>query len=269
MKKGTLSFVGLGLYDEKDISIKGFEEIKKADKVFAEFYTAKLFGTNIKKLEKLFGKKIFNLNREETEKGDVIINSAKKENTVFITAGDSMTATTHVDLRIRAIKSGIKTKVIHASSIVTAVSGLLGLQNYKFGRTTTLAYPQGNYFPISPYYIIRENKKRGLHTLVLLDIQEDQNLYMTANEGLKLILEMEKKVKSKIFNKESLTCVVGSAGSDKPIVIAGNIKELIDEDFGKPLHSIIIPGRLHFMEIQALKVLAHLPAYLEEKLQKI
>jgi len=159
MKKGTLIFVGLGLYDEKDISIKGLEEIKKADKVFAEFYTAKLVGTSIEKLEKLFGKKIIVLNRNETEKGDTIINSAEKEDTVFLTAGDSMTATTHIDLRIRAIKKGIKTKVIHASSIITAVSGLLGLQNYKFGRTTTLAYPQENYFPTSPYDVIRENKK--------------------------------------------------------------------------------------------------------------
>ncbi len=64
MKKGTLTFIGLGLYDEKDISIKGLEEIKKADKVFAEFYTAKLVGTSIEKLEKLFGKKIIVLNRE-------------------------------------------------------------------------------------------------------------------------------------------------------------------------------------------------------------
>ncbi len=269
MKKGTLSFVGLGLYDEKDISIKGLEEIKKADKVFAEFYTAKLVGTSIEKLEKLFGKKIIVLNRNETEKGDTIINSAEKEDTVFLTAGDSMTATTHIDLRIRAIKKGIKTKVIHASSIITAVSGLLGLQNYKFGRTTTLAYPQENYFPTSPYDVIRENKKMGLHTLVLLDIQEDKKRYMTANEGLKLILDMEEKVKSKIFDKESVICVVARAGSDKPVVKAGTIKELIDEGFGKPFHSIVVPGRLHFMEIEALRVLAQLPAYLEEKLQKI
>jgi len=109
----------------------------------------------------------------------------------------------------------------------------------------------------------------GLHTLVLLDIQEDKKRYMTANEGLKLILDMEEKVKSKIFDKESVICVVARAGSDKPVVKAGTIKELIDEGFGKPFHSIVVPGRLHFMEIEALRVLAQLPAYLEEKLQKI
>ena len=269
MIKGTLSFIGLGLYDEKDISLKGLEEIKKSETIFAEFYTAKLIGANIEKLEKLFGKKIVVLNREETEKADLIINSAEKEKTVFLTAGDSMTATTHIDLRIRAIKKGIKTKVIHGSSIITAVSGLLGLQNYKFGRTTTLAYPEKNYFPTSPYDVIKENKKMGLHTLVLLDIQEDKKRYMTANEGLVLLLEMEKKVKQNLFEDKTVVCVVAQAGSEKPIVKAGTIEELIKDDFGKPLHSIVVTGSLHFMEIEALAALAQLPAYLEEILQKI
>lgn len=269
MTKGALSFIGLGLYDENDISLKGLDEIKKADKIFAEFYTAKLVGTNIEKLERLFGKKIVVLNREETEKGDLIINSAGKEKTVFLTTGDSMTATTHVELRIRAIKQGIKTKVIHGSSIVSAVSGLLGLQNYKFGRTTTLAYPEKDYFPTSPYDVIQENKEMGLHTLVLLDIQEDKKRYMTANEGLSLLLEMEKKVGKKLFESKTVVCVVARAGSEDPVVKTGAIKELVNEDFGKPLHSIVIPGRLHFMEVESLTILAQLPAYLEEKLQKI
>ena len=42
MSKKRLIFVGLGLYDETDISFKGLQEIKQCDKVFAEFYTTKL-----------------------------------------------------------------------------------------------------------------------------------------------------------------------------------------------------------------------------------
>ena len=45
MSVGSLVFIGLGLYDEKDISLKGIEEIKNSELVFAEFYTAKLMGT--------------------------------------------------------------------------------------------------------------------------------------------------------------------------------------------------------------------------------
>jgi len=269
MSKGTLTFIGLGLFDEKDISLKAIEEIKKCNKVFAEFYTAKLVGTTIEKIEKQIGKKIIVLNREETEKGDIILDSAKKEKVVFLTCGDSMTATTHVDLRIRAEKDKIKTKVIHGSSIVTAVPDLLGLQNYKFGRTTTLAYPEGNYFPTSPYDVIKDNKKMGLHTLVLLDIQADKNKFMTANEGMKFLLDMEKIKSEKLLDKDSIICVVVRAGSNDPVVAADTINNLIDRDFGPPLHTLVLPGSLHFMEIEALEVLAQLPAQQGKKLQKL
>ncbi len=260
MSKGKLTFVGLGLYDEKDISLKGVEEIKKCDKVFAEFYTAILSGTELKKIEKIIGKKIQVLSREETEKGNKILELAKTKNVVFLTCGDPMSATTHIDLRLNALKMGIKTKIINGSSILTAVPGLLGLQNYKFGRTTTIAYPEKDYFPTSPYSVIDYNKKLGLHTLVLLDIQAEKKRFMTANEAMKLLLEMEKKIKGDVFKQDSIICVVARAGSDDPVLAAGNIKDLIDKNFGPPLHTIVVPGNLHFMEFEALKVLAQLHA---------
>ena len=34
-----LVLIGLGLYDEKDISIRGIEEAKSSAKVYAELYT--------------------------------------------------------------------------------------------------------------------------------------------------------------------------------------------------------------------------------------
>ena len=269
MKKGKLTFIGLGLYDEKDISLKAINEIKNCDKVFAEFYTAKLTGTDISKIEKTIGKKIIVLSREETEKGDTIINSAIKENVVFLICGDSMTATTHVDLRIRAIKKGIKTQIIHNGSIITAVPALLGLQNYKFGRTTTIAYPEKDYFPTSPYEIIKDNLKIGLHTLILLDIQAENNRYMTANEGMDLLLKMEDKHKKGIIKKDTVICVVARAGSSEPYIAANTIENLIKRDFGPPLHSLVFLGKLHFMELEALELLAQLPAQQVRKLQKV
>lgn len=269
MTNGTLIFIGLGLYDEKDISLKGIEEIKNCDKVYAEFYTAKLTGTDINKIEKVIGKPVEVLNREETEKGDKILNIAKEKTVVLITCGDPMTATTHVDIRLRAAKMGIKTRLVHGSSIITAVPGILGLQNYKFGRTTTLAFPERNYFPTSPYNVIKENKEMGLHTLILLDIQVDKKRYMTANEGMNLLLKMEEKLKDKIITKEDIIFVVARAGSDDPIASAGIIKDIIDRDFGPPLHTLVIPGKLHFMEIEAIQILAQLPAQQVRKLQKL
>jgi len=265
MAKGKLVFVGLGLYDEKDISLKALDEIKNCDKVYAEFYTAKLVGTDIKKIEKTIGKTVEILSRDDTEKGNEILDFAKNKKVVFLTCGDPMTATTHVDLRLRAANNGIETKVIHSSSIATAVPGLLGLQNYKFGRTTTLVFPEKNYFPTSPYEVIRDNKKMGLHTLVLLDIQADKNRFMTANEGLELLLEMEKKRGEHVLGEDSVACVVARAGSDNPVVVANSVSFLKKMDFGAPLHTIVVPANLHFMEIEALTRFAGLPSELGKK----
>ena len=50
--------VGLGLFDEKDISLKGLECLKNVDKIYAEFFTSRLFGSSFDKIEELIGKEI-------------------------------------------------------------------------------------------------------------------------------------------------------------------------------------------------------------------
>jgi diphthine synthase len=77
---------------------------------------------------------------------------------------------------------------------------------------------------------------------------------------------MEKKIKRKLFDSDSVVCVVARSGSDNPVVKAGTFKDLLDFDFGPPLHSIVVPGRLHFMEVEALITLAKLPDRLKEKI---
>jgi diphthine synthase len=39
--------------------------------------------------------------------------------------------------------------------------------------------------------------------------------------------------------------------------MAGMVKDLISADLGSPLHSLVVPGKLHFMEEEALDLLAH------------
>ncbi|MDI6916606.1 MAG: diphthine synthase [Thermoplasmatales archaeon] len=254
---GKIIFIGFGLFDEKDITLKGLENIKKSDKVFAEFYTARLMGTSKEKIEELFGKKIKILSRKEVEEGKIILDAAKNKNVAFLTPGDPMTATTHVALRMQANEIGIKTKIVHGVSVITAAPGMLGLQSYKFGRTTTIPFPEKNYLPESPYDVIRQNKENGLHTLVLLDVKPDR--LMTANEGMKILLMVEEKRKENVFTPETLVCVVARAGSDDCLISAGYVKNLSNKDFGEPMHSLIIPGKLHFMEAEALVKLAGAP----------
>ena len=262
---GELIFIGLGLHDGSDISLKGLNAIKQCDDVFAEFYTAKLTGTDVKTLEKVIGHSIWVLTRTEVEQGNIIIEAAQKGRVAFLCAGDPMFATTHVDLMLRARHNSVRTVIIHGPSISTSAPSLLGLQHYKFGRTVTVVFPKENYSPESYYDQIADNQRAGLHTLVLLDIDADHDRLMTANEAMAQLQAIEKKSKKGVIKPKTLICVVGRAGSDDPMVKAGYFKDMVKADFGPPHHSIVIPSKLHFMEAEALVGLAGAPKEILKK----
>ena len=256
MAKGRLSFIGLGLHDEDGISVRGLKELASCDLVFAESYTSALSEGALDRLARTAGKAIETLDRSQVEDGTRIIDAARERRVAFLVPGDPMTATTHVDLRMRATRESIETVVIHGSSALTAVPGALGIQHYKFGRTTTLPFPQEGFAPLSPYDVIAENLTRGLHTMVLLDIDAENSRYMTANEGLRLLLDMESRAGKGVISEDTLVCAVARAGSPDCVARAGRLRDLLGTDFGPPLHTIVVPGKLHFMEEEALAVLA-------------
>jgi diphthine synthase len=262
---GEMVFIGLGLFNERDISLKGLEAARSCNLLFAEFYTANLTGTNKGKIEELLRKSIQILNREDMEKGDKVIKAAKENKVCILVAGDPMTATTHLSLRLRAKREGIKTSIIPGASIITSAPALSGLHIYKFGKTTSLPFPKEKFFPTSPYDVLKKNLENELHTLILLDIEENAKKFMRANKGLTLLLEMERKRKEGVISKNILVCVLGSVGSEEPVVKAGYLKSLIDDDFGEGLHCLIIPGKLHFMEAEALVEFAGAPKEILER----
>ncbi|HIK02617.1 TPA: diphthine synthase [archaeon] len=247
-----IKIIGLGLWNEKSMSIEAMEEANDCDVLYAEFYTSRLIGLRSKEeLVKVLGKDIKFLRREEVEVSQkFILDRAKKEKVGFLVAGDALTATTHIDLVIEAKKRGIEVKIIHGSSIYTAAAGLAGLQIYKFGRSCSIPYPQPGFKVESPFEVIAGNLKQGLHTLVFLDIQPDK--LMTANEAMQILLEIGKKKKSRILDNKEIV-VVARAGSDEAVVKYGKIKDLIEMNFGEPMHIIIVPGKLHFKEKEYLE----------------
>jgi diphthine synthase len=264
---GELVFVGLGLFDEKDISLRGVEEMKKANAVFAEFYTSVMPGLSVQKLEGIAGKEIKIVSRRtlEEEDGKPILQEANKGKAAFLVPGDPLIATTHVDLRIRAERQGIKTRVIHGASIVSAVVGLSGLQNYKYGRSVTIPFPEKSFVSETPYKVILENRVMGLHTLCYLDIKAEEQRYMTVKEGLRSLLDTEKRKKAHVITLSSLVLGVARAGSDKPTVKADYVGDLMNHDFGDPPHTLVFPAKLHFMEAEALITLAGAPEQIRER----
>ncbi len=249
-----LYFIGLGLFDEKDISIKGLERIRESDEIFLESYTSCLTGTNIQNMELLYGKKVTILGRHDVENTpEKILKAAGTGDAVFLTGGDPMVSTTHSDLRIRAKQMGIETTIIHAASIQSAVCGLSGLQNYRFGKSCSVPYPEKGWFPTTPLNTILKNLDDKLHTIVFLDIKPDR--FMTVKEGIEIIEQMAEK---EIKEPPTLYIGIARAGSGEPVVIAGNGNKLKSADFGGPLHILVVPAELHLMEQEYLENFAGL-----------
>ncbi|MEM2942655.1 MAG: diphthine synthase [Candidatus Bathyarchaeia archaeon] len=250
-----LTFVGLGLYSEMGIPLEGLEEAKRARHVFAEFYTSYMPGLDRPSLERMIGKSVEVLTRKEVEEmaETRILAYAKREPCVFLTPGDPGVATTHIDLRLRAERNGIRTSVIHAASIQSAIAGATGLQSYKFGRTVTVPFR-----PVSssesPYVNICENRLRGLHTLALLDIDAENMKYMTIPEGLTELIRVEERVGRGGLRVDTLAVGVARLGSPQAIVKADTVGSLMNIDWGGPPHCLVFPGRLHFMEAEALEI---------------
>ncbi|ASJ10177.1 diphthine synthase [Thermococcus sp. P6] len=256
----AIYFIGLGLYDEKDITLKGLETARKCDLLFAEFYTSLMAGTTLDRIEGLIGKPIRRLSREEVELHfeSIVLSEARERDVAFLTAGDPMVATTHSDLRLRARELGIESYVIHAPSIYSAIA-ITGLQVYKFGKSATVSYPEKNWFPTSHYDVIRENGERGLHTMLFLDVKAEENRYMTANEAMEILLRVEDMRKEKVFTPDTLVVVLARAGSLDPTLKAGYVRDMLGEDFGGQPHVMVVPGRLHVVEAEYLVAFAGAP----------
>ena len=259
--------VGLGLFDEKDISLKGVETLKKVDKVYAEFFTSRLFGSNFEAIESIIGKEIIVLDRTQVEEESVFLTESKDMDVALITGGDPLIATTHSDFLVECAKRDIDFEVIHGSSILSSAPAISGLQAYKFGKVTTIPFPDYNFFPKSPYIAIEENLKMDMHTLVLLDIQAHKDRYMTINQGLENLMTIRDNLEREgMINEDTLAIGIARVGSKDNLVKAGYIGDLLDFDFGGPLHCIIIPSKLHIVEAEYLVEVANGPKELLDDL---
>ncbi len=249
----TLYLIGLGLGDEKDITVKGLEAVKKCDIVFLETYTS-LLRTDAKTLERFYGKDVIPADRDLVEKNaERILEPAKDMDVAFLVVGDPFGATTHTDLALRAKEKGITVKIIHNASIMNAV-GEIGLELYKYGKTTSIPYWEENFEPETPYDVIKMNRANGLHTLCLLDIKVDEGRFMTAREGIQILKKIEEKREEKVIHDDLLVIGVARLGQEDHVIKAGKLSEIIDFDFGGPLHCLVIPGELQVVEEEAIDI---------------
>jgi len=248
----TLYLIGIGLTDEKDITVKGLEIIRKCDIVYAENYTS-LLQCTLKDLEKFYKKKIIAANRDASEQGaEKIVLEAKKKEVAFLVVGDPFSATTHAELFKLAKDNKISVQVIHNASVLTAI-GITGLQLYKFGRTTSIPFIKDHPHLETPYKVLHQNRLLDTHTLCLLDLKPAENKFMTVNDALDILESIEKRMKEKVINDNLLVVGCARLGSKDFVIKAGKWSEIKKIDFGKPPHCLIIPGKMHFAEEEVLQ----------------
>ena len=266
-----LFLVGLGLGDEKDVSVNGLAAIRKSDRVFLEAYTS-ILGVETDKLEEYYGKKVELADRTRVEsEADLLLNAAKTKNVSFLVVGDPYCATTHTDLALRARALGIKVQVFHNACIMSAI-GCCGLQLYNYGQTISICFfrdgSSDETQPTSYYEKIKINRQHGLHTLCLLDIKvKEPDLdemcrgrtvflpprYMQISNALQQLLYVEENIrKGGVYSRETQCVGLARVGRADQLVVAGTMEELATLDFGGPLHSLVIVGETHELEQEML-----------------
>ena len=183
--------------------------------------------------------------------------------------GDPLGATTHSDLILRVSNNGTPYRIIHNSSILTAV-GCCGLQLYNFGETVSIPFWTESWKPASFCAKINANLSRGLHTLCLLDIkvreQTVENLmkgnkifepprYMSVNQAASQLLECATNSEEKQdFDGNSLCIGMARVGTTSQKIVTCTLEEMTGADLGEPPHSLVIVGKTHPLESEFIKL---------------
>lgn len=250
---GSLKFVGLGL-GPRGISVEGLQELKQADVVFLEYYTNPHDPTLVSELERNGVGQLTVVDRAFVEDGSSILAEARSKNVVLAVPGDPMIATTHAELRVRAIRAGIPTRVFHSATIATAAASASGLHFYKFSRTVTIT--RENVRKLSQaYQVLHQNLLEGAHTLLLLEYDVSAGEGVSPNDAIRGLIAAEANFRLGVVSAKTFAIVLSRLGGEGERCIAGSFGDLERGGFGDAPHSIIVPGSLHFTEAEAVEAI--------------
>ena len=249
---GDLAFVGLGLADERGLSARAWDALRAAEEVFAEEYTAVAPAGTLDRVGEQLHRRVQRLDRSRLESEAPILEAlARSARVALIVVGDPFGATTHLALRLAAERAGHTWSYVPNASILTAAAGFLGFMQYRFGRTVSLPFPAPGFAPRSPLEQVAGNRERGLHTLLLLDLQPDAGRFLTANEALALLRAQDPA--GAVVPADAAVAVAARVGRDDAAGWYGPWDELARREFGPPMHVVVVPApELHFEEEAAL-----------------
>jgi diphthine synthase len=250
---GRLSFVGLGL-GAKGITLDGVEEMIASDVIYLEYYTTPHEPQLLKQVQVSTGKSFTIVDRQFVEDGDKILSEADGKKVVLAVLGDPMIATTHNELRARAIRRGIETRVVHSTTIASASASASGLHSYKFSRTVTVTREAVGKLT-QAYHVLHENLLEGAHTLLLLEYDVQSGQGVTPADAIAGLLLAEANFKRGVASEDTFAIMLSRLGREDSALTAGSFAELSQRDSGMPPHCLIIPGKLHFTEAEAVSAI--------------
>ncbi len=247
---GKLTFVGLGL-GARGVSLEGIYAIKEADSCYLEYYTTPHEPTLLSELEMSTGKVLTVVDRDFVEDGSQLLQEARTSKVALAVPGDPMIATTHNDLRVRAIRQKTETSIVHAATIASSAASISGLHYYKFGRMMTVTRENLELLQ-QVYHTLQRNLQAGLHTLLLLEFDATGGTGATPQAAFEGLLRAEKNFKRKVISDETFAIVLSRLGRKNAEWRAGTLNHLGGLDFGQQPHCVLIPGTLHFTEVEAV-----------------
>jgi diphthine synthase len=251
---GLLRFIGLGLGDERDLSLRARDLIRSSSHVFAEEYTSRLAPGSLDRLARDLSVRVDMLPRASLEEGSPVWSAlASGGDVALLVVGDPFVATTHVALRVECERRGHSWTYLPGATVLTAVPSLLGLMHYRFGRTVSLPFPAPGFAPVSPLEGIERNRDSGLHTLVLLDLDPTAARYLAPDVAMGILTDRDDPDRPRFPTSLELA-VVARVGSETARAWWGPREALARVDFGPPLHALVVPApTLHFEEEEAIE----------------
>ncbi len=250
-----LYLIGIGLTTNQ-LTLEALHTIQTCSEVYVENYTSKYAQGEIQALEKIIARKITPLNRKGVEEdSEILIDKAQHHAVGLLVFGNPLTATTHISLLEACAEKKINYKVIPGISIFN-YRGICGLDEYRFGRTTTFVFPQEGFEPLSTFDVIVKNKTMGLHTHCLFDLHPEKQRFMSIEEAITFL---EHAASARDVNVSQWVGVgLAGMGSDAQLVHAGTLNELKKMTFNIFPQSLIICGDLNAYEHEALQKLGGL-----------
>ena len=261
-----LIFIGLGL--SLDLMPLGsfVKLVRNCDKIVVDSYTSIWF-PNLLELVNIFsklGKEIVIAKRNYLEGTNplYLIEESRKRNVCIAVSGDPFIATTHIALAVEGMNRDIDVEVVPGTSIVSVAMSVSCLQSYRFGKMVTLVKPREGIRFEYPLMVIKENRSRNLHSLLLLDLDIESGYYMTPSEAAEIIIETQKSLGIEVINANTDKLVILEAlGSANQSIHLKTLNELLHEKniYKQPPYTIIVPAqKLHPIEEECLRNISKL-----------